>query len=128
MIKFFENEYATYSIHDGLMHFTYKKNTTINFEAARTILKDRLFIQQNQSYPVLCDARQILFMTKPARNYLAVEGSVLIDVVALVTKFRGPSNIAGNIYLNRNKPTVHTEIFTNISEAVNFLKAFQAKK
>ena len=81
---FFENEYAVYSIDKNIVHIAYKPGIAINRTAAVQIVKDRIAFQEEQSYPILCDIRQLRKIDKPARDYLALEGSTLVKALAFM--------------------------------------------
>ena len=105
------------------MHITYRNNVYIDLNAAMQIVKDRILVHDGKSLPVLCDTRSIQYITKPARDYLAIEGSILISAVAFVTE-PSVSELVAKFYLRSSKPTVPTQIFTYIHEALIFLSKF----
>tara|TARA_R110002050_G_scaffold24083_3_gene64252 strand:+ start:5727 stop:6107 length:381 start_codon:yes stop_codon:yes gene_type:complete len=119
------NNYADYLLENGIVYVTYKKGVHINVEAAMQIVKDRLQIQNGESYPVLCDARQIDYADKPARDYLAIEGSILINALAYVVN-KPYMEMVTEFYVQTTKPVVVLQkTFLEISEALSFLKKFK---
>lgn len=85
MDEYFENEFARFWISEGILFLEYKPSVVINFQAAMRVVEDRIQIQKNKSYPVLCDIRNIIDVDREGRYYLADYGSVLIKVLGLVT-------------------------------------------
>ena len=121
MLNYLQNEYAEYLLKDNIIRITYKENVTIDIEAALQIVKDRVLLHKGQQLPVLCDARSVNYVTKPARDYLAIEGSILISAVAFVTE---PSviDLFIKMYLRASRPPVKTKIFYEITDALQFLE------
>ncbi len=123
---FYENEYARFWIKDGILFFEYKPNTTIDLKVAKLVVSDRIHFQDEKSYPVFCDARGIVTTEKAGRDYLAQSGSILTQAVGLVVYEKVLLTIS-TFYLEINKPSVPTQIFTKESDALDYLKPFILK-
>ena len=121
---FFENDYATYTIDAGVMHIKYKEGVCIDLSAAVKVVQDRLTFQNDKVYPVLCEIHGVKTIDKSARDYLAVEGSVLVTSVAFLVKFPVSSWLS-EFYLIASKPAVPTKTFTDLKEAKKFLSQFK---
>lgn len=121
MPLFLENEYAAYHIQEEILFVTYKRGIIINLPAAIQIVEDRLALQEGLSYPVLCDIREVRCIDKAARDYLAVEGSLLIDAVAYLVE-PTVSRAISDFYIHINNPPVPSKNFTDIEAAKAFLK------
>lgn len=93
----------------------------MNLEAAKLVVKDRLEVQRGESYPVFCDMRGIKDSDKPARDYLAKEGSSLVRSVAVLTD-SPVTKIMLNFYLTISRPLVPTKMFTDEAQAIDYLK------
>lgn len=119
-----ENEFASFFIENGVLHFIYKPNTELNFESAKRVVEDRKRVQKGKSYPVLCDIRGLKDVDKIARDYLAKEGSDLVTAVALVVDSPAYEFMA-NFYLKVSKPDVPTKMFSSFSEALAFIEKFK---
>ncbi|CAD5268119.1 MULTISPECIES: hypothetical protein [unclassified Imperialibacter] len=119
-----ENEFASFFLKDGILHFIYKPNTELNLDAAKKVVEDRKTIQKGKSYPVLCDIRGLKDVDKVARDFLAKEGSSLVDAVALVVDSPAYEFMA-NFYLKVSKPDVPTKMFSSIEEALEYIKKFK---
>jgi hypothetical protein len=122
--NYYENEYAQFWIEGGILFFDYKPNVVINLAAAHRIVADRIQMQNEKSYPVLCDIRGVVDSDKAARDYLAQSGSVLAKAVSIVTN-QSVSLIMISFYLKICKPSVPTTIFTNESMALAFLETYK---
>jgi len=121
----FENEYATFWIEAGILYFVYKRNTTIDLNAAKQIVNDRIKFQQLVDYPILCDIRGMKSIDRAARDFLAKEGSSYTKGVAVVVD-TPMTKIISNFYLGLNKPIAPTKMFTERQEALNYLQQFIA--
>lgn len=121
---FTENKYAQFWISDGILFFIYKPHAVIDLEAAEEIVKDRLKLQNEKAYPVLCDLRLIKISEKPARDYLAQQGSVLTKAVALLIE-KPYSQAMTEIFLKASKPYIPTKVFTSKVQALEFLEAYK---
>lgn len=121
--KYFENQFAEYWLEDGVLFFVYKPGTHMNLEAAKQVVKDRLAVQNGESYPVFCDMRGVRDSDKPARDYLAKEGSSLVRSVAVLTD-SPVTKIMLNFYLTISKPLIPTKMFTDRNQALQYLKHF----
>ncbi len=117
-----ENDFAQFHIRDGVMFFTYKPDIEIDLDGAKRIVADRLKLQGDETYPVVCDIRGLKGANKAARDYLANEGSEKVKVVALIVASPG-LKIMTDFYLMVNKPTVPTKIFTSEDQAVKFIES-----
>ena len=125
MLKEFTNEYAHYSFKDGIIHVTYRKGVYIDLSAAEKVVADRLRFQESNSYPVLCDASGIIFANKPARDYLAVEGSELITAVAYIVTQQYMKMVT-SFYIRITKPRIpFQQAFDNVEDALTYLNEFR---
>ncbi len=123
MQKFYENEYAQYVLVDHIVHITYKKGVMIDLRAAQMIVKDRFMFQEERAYPILCDIRHLRRVDKPARDYLALEGSLLISAIAFI--FEPPvTDAMTQFYLKTNHSKIPTAKFGDKSKAIAYLRSF----
>ena len=118
-----ENDYAEFHIKDGLLYFRYKPVDSIDLEAAKIIVRDRLAVQKGKSYPVVCYLDAVKNVEKDARDYLAVEGSQLVKAVAIIIASTAKI-IMTNFYLSVNKPLVPTKMFSNETDAKKYLEPY----
>ncbi|MFV5692922.1 hypothetical protein ACM55K_12920 [Flavobacterium sp. LT1R49] len=123
MDGYFENEFAIFWISEQMLFFEYKPDVVIDLAAAQLVVADRIQMQKEKAYPVLCDIRGIADSDKAARDYLAQHGSLLTKAVGVVAH-RSMSILMISFYLKISKPQVPTRVFTDKSAALEFLKAF----
>lgn len=119
----FENEFAFFYISDSILFYSYKQGVVINLAAAKRIVADRLEMQNERSFAVLCDISGVSDSDKPGRDYLAQYGSVLTNAVALLTNSK-LLLVMTTFYLRVSKPQVPTRIFTDRSLAIEFLSGY----
>lgn len=120
---FYENRYASFWMEDGILFFRYRPDTAIDIEAARLVVTDRIRFQDERRLPVLCDMQGVVSVDKAGRDYLANSGSVLALAVALMVG-ENVSLTVSTFYLEISKPAVATQIFTEESEALSYLRGF----
>lgn len=119
----YENEYARFCIEGNILFFEYKPDTIINLTVAQRVVSDRILLQNEKSYPVLCDVRGVIDSDKAGRDYLAQSGSVLTKAVGILGHLN-VSETMTSFYLKINKPSVPTQFFTDKQSALTFLKAY----
>lgn len=122
MERFSETEFCKFWIDEGLLYFIYKPIPYLNLEIAQSIVSRRLLFQESQPFFIFCNTGGIADSSKDARDYLAQQGSLLANAIAIYDQ-RGIGKFMLNYYLIRNKPIVPTEFFTNHDEAIAFLKS-----
>ena len=125
MQEFHENKYAQYILMDNIVHIIYKQGIEIDLEASKLIVRDRLMFQEEQAYPVLCDIRHLRRVDKPARDYLAMEGSQLIKALAFIIE-PPVTDAMTQFYLKTNHPDIPTAYFREVTKAMSFLARFLA--
>lgn len=123
MQNYFENDFTRYMLVDNIVHVIYKKGAIINLQASKRIVKDRLMFQEERAYPILCDIRQLRKVDKAARDYLALEGSLLIKALAFIIE-PPVTDVMTRFYLMTNHPEIPTASFREVSKALAFLGRF----
>ena len=122
MKKSYENKFAIYLLTEELLHIIYKKDRSIDLKAAQLIVQDRMKLQHGRKMPVLCDIREVRWVNKKARDYLALEGSQWITALAFLVD-PPVTDVISTIYLGTHAQDIPTKAFTSKSEALDFLKA-----
>ncbi|SRX76478.1 hypothetical protein AEQU3_03478 [Aequorivita antarctica] len=108
---------------DDIVYIRYHIGITIDRKAAVKIVEDRLILQEGQTFPVLCDIRGVKDINKSARDYLAIEGSMLIKAVAFIVE-PPLSEIMSKFYLKASKPPIPSRAFQTMEEAKEFLNEY----
>lgn len=123
MLNYLENEYAEFILQNEIVHIIYKNGISINLDTAVKIVEDRLLFQQGEPFPILCDIRGVKEVDKSARDYLAIEGSLLIKAVAFIIE-PPLSEILSRFYIKTSHPPIPTDLFHQNSDALIFLNKF----
>lgn len=121
MFASIDNEIAEIRIQDGILFHVFKTDTVITLDVARKTVSDRVKLQQGIAYPVLCDIRGVSSVEKAARDYFALEGSLLIHEVAYLVSAPYSLGIL-NFFLNTNKPPLPTTVFVDEDKALKHLQ------
>lgn len=119
----YRNQNARFWIEEGILFFEYKPNTIIDLEVAMRVVADRVAFQNERQLPVFCDMRGMISIDKAGRDYLAKSGSLLAKAVALIVN-ENVSMTLSTFYLEINKPSVPTQIFTDEQVALEYLRSF----
>ena len=122
-MDYLKNEYAEMHIEEGILFFTYRNITEFNLEVAQHIVAERLKLQREKSYPILCDITRFNMPDREARRYLAVEGSALTKAVAYLKNPSG-SNHLTSFFIVVDQPVVPVALFTAYEEALTYLRKF----
>lgn len=123
IMESFENSYAFYKLDGGVLYIRYHIGIIITLNAAIKIVADRIRLQDGVSFPALCDMRGVREVNKPARDYLALEGSILLKAVAFLVE-HPMSEVLSRFYLRTTKPPIPTQSFLDQKEAEKFLAAY----
>lgn len=124
-MDFFKYEYGELYLRDGILFFTYYPVPSFDLRVAQKIVADRMHLQREESFPILCDIRQVTMPNLEARNYLALEGSLLTKAVAYLV---GPhlSEHLIRFFIYVSQPPVPAAVFTSREEAIAFLEAYKS--
>ncbi|CAG2532837.1 SpoIIAA-like [Maribacter dokdonensis] len=120
MKKHHENKFAVYLLTKDLIHIIYTVRS-LDLNAAQIIVRDRMMMQEGVAMPVLCDIRELRMVNKQARDFFAMEGSLLIKALAFLIA-PPVTDVLSEFYLNTHKSDIPSKSFTLKSEALNFLK------
>ena len=120
----YDDEHVTLWLENGIAFAKYK-NTLINLDAAKSIVKERLKLFNDNSYPCLAYMMSKVDYTKDARDYFASnEGGKNMKCLALMIS-NPVQRIMGNFYLSVSKPSIPTKLFTREEEAIAWVNSFK---
>lgn len=118
----FENRYARIWIKDRILFIEYRPNLVLNLKEAKRVVSDRLGLQKNKAFPVLCDPSGILKTNIETLEYLSREGSLLIKALAFLTK-NPRSLLLTKFYMETHRHEIPTAVFKNKFQALHFLQS-----
>ena len=119
-------QYVKFWVEDGILYFVYNPSTFINLKIAKKIVEQRIAYQNEISYPILCDLRNLKAADKAARDYMAVEGTYMATAVALLIDQNYSERLSAQ-FMKTSSPTVPVQEFFSIKEAVAFLNKYKKK-
>ncbi|RYD78221.1 MAG: hypothetical protein EOP53_11575 [Sphingobacteriales bacterium] len=123
----FENDYARGWCENDVMYAEFK-TPVMDLAAAKESVSARLNAAEGKDYVFLIDATRVNSITKEARDYLASdEGSQQIIASALVIDSK-VGKLLGNFFLQINKPKIPLKLFTNKTDALDWLNIMNREK
>ncbi|WGF92176.1 hypothetical protein [Aequorivita marisscotiae] len=124
MERVHETNFCKFWTDGDILFVIYKPIPYLNIDIAKNIVASRLQFQEGKREAIFCDTRGIMDSSKMARDYLALEGSVLTRRIAIFDD-RNIAKVMLKYYLFRNVPLVPTAVFTDRDKAIIFLKINQ---
>lgn len=119
-------QYVKFWVEDGILYFVYNPSTLINLKIAEKIVQQRIAFQNDISYPILCDLRNLKAADKAARDFLAIEGTYLATAVALLIDKNYSERLSAQ-FIKTSTPPVPVQEFFNIKDAVVFLSKYKKR-
>jgi hypothetical protein len=122
--SYFKNEYAEIWLENGIICARHN-SASFTFDMAQKLVEERLKISAGISRPILIDVKQCISIDVEAREYLS-EGDSLKFVRAGAFLIDNPiTKFIGNIFINVNRPTVPSKLFTDLNKALKWLEQFK---
>jgi len=119
--------YWTWMGEDGIARTKVKPGSDVTLKEAKQNSAAVLSLSEKKSYPLLVDSTQIKSMTKEARDHFSINNRET-KVVAFALLIDSPlSRIIGNFFMGLNKPRVPAKLFTNETNALEWLTQFLQK-
>lgn len=112
-----------YMREDGILEIRVKEDAEVDEAALLENFEATLPLTGGKKVPALLDCRRHFFISSEARALTAKLASDHRTAHAMVLSSLAIRLIA-NFYLNVNKPSQPTKVFTNYDEAVDWLKGF----
>jgi hypothetical protein len=118
--------FVTWYGNDGICYTTVNPNAVVNLEDAQQNSEAIKKISGKEVYPLLVNLTEINSISKEARDHFSMRGRTP-GVKAIGMLIKSPvSRIIGNFFLGLNKPTVPTQLFTDETKAIAWLKQFSS--
>lgn len=109
---------------DGILHVYIKERAHITMTEALETLKAMQIIGNGRRYPVLIDAGEFVNIDPEVRVFSASAEGNLYTIADAIAYHTLPQKLTANFYVAFNKPVVPTRTFSEMSEAINWLKTF----
>lgn len=94
---------------------------------AQKVTDYRLAFQKGKKYPLLSNIKKVSGSTKAARDFMASKEGCEGVVVAAMIIDSPIGSMIGNFFISISRPLVPTKIFTDETEAKNWLAGFVKK-
>ena len=120
-----ETDFAYFEFREGIIYMTYK-NAVMDWKSAKEGIKVRKEISNYTNCPMYIDARDVIKVTREARDLLgSEEGSELLKATAIFIDSAFTSFLA-NFVINVNfkKAPLPIRIFYSEDKALDWLKTF----
>jgi len=126
--NYFQNEYTSMKIEEGILFVEYSKNLEITLDIAKICVFERLKLSNGKNYPILADVRNIKNTHSDARDYIAEkDGTKGISAGAFIVKNQFNKFLA-TIFINLSlikTPNLPAKLFTNEDEAKLWLQQYK---
>lgn len=116
-----ENEFVKFWLYQEILIIVFKPQTRLTSRAVKKILVDRLIVQMEKAYLVLCCVNGIQSFDKPARDLAAIFGFTGIKAISYVGVRSDIATVA--YFAKRNNIHIPTRYFTDYNKALSFLKS-----
>jgi hypothetical protein len=106
---------------DGIVRILVKEGASIQLADVENHFRVIERLSEGKKVLVLIDARVHYSMSAEARDYSAIYAPTSRLATAFITKSAAGKHIA-NLYMNFNRPSIPTRVFTDEAEAIAWLK------
>lgn len=109
---------------EGILHIHLKENTQITLNDPVLAVEEMGKISKGKKLPVFIDAGEFCSIDSEARIFSASEESNIYTLADAIAYSNLGQKLIANFYLNHNKPSVPTKVFSEKEAAVEWLKTF----
>lgn len=109
---------------DGIMHVHMRPGWQLELSDAVEIVEAEGKLGGGGKFPTLHTMDKYITLGEGVREFSAAEGTKYTSAEAYVIKSLS-QRILGNFYLKVDKPSVPTRLFTDVDNAIEWLKTFQ---
>lgn len=119
-----KNEYASVHLIDGILTGVIKAES-VDLKVAKAAVALRLEKFNDKDYPFLINIKQVKFVSKEARDFLASETGCEKVAASAILINSAVASMLGNFFMRINRPYVPTKLFTNEEMALAWLSTFK---
>lgn len=109
---------------EGIIHIHIKSGNEIELSDAVFIVEAMEKLGGGKKYPILIDAGEFSSIDHEARIFSAAAESNIYTLADAIAYCNVAQKLLANFYVKYNKPVVPTEIFSNKTDAILWLKKF----
>jgi len=122
---FFEDNYSTMWIEDGIGFQVYKPNLVININVAKEMVNTRVDNFNGIARPVLVDIRNLVSIDSQSRKYFASREASKLILAGAIYMDNPLAKWMGNIFLMIDTPITPARLFTDKDKALEWLQRFK---
>lgn len=125
---FSNDKHSSKLIEPGIIENTIMPGVHIEVNDIQEIKSNNLGISKGRRYVVLVTSGFLSSISKEARE-LTASKEFVINTLAKAILVENPGHqLIGNFYLNINKPSIKTKLFTDRAKAIRWLRVILNKK
>lgn len=113
---------------DGIMHIHIKEGREMHLNDAIKVVGAMGKLGNHQKYPVLIDCGEFATIDKEVRIFSAGKEANIYTLADAIAYHSLAHKLLIDFYVNHNKPTIETKVFTDNEEADVWLKTFIKEK
>jgi len=128
-MKTIELKTATVNLrNDGIMHIHIKEGKEMQLEDAIEVVKTMGKIGNRQKFPVLIDCGEFAAIDNEVRIFSVSKEANIYTSADAVAYHSVAHKLLVDFYVNHNKPTIPTKVFSDNESAIVWLKTFIPNK
>jgi hypothetical protein len=109
---------------EGILHVHLKDHAEVTLNDAVAAVVEMGEMSKGKKMPVFIDAGEFCTIDNEVRIFSASEESNIYTLADAIAYNNLGQKLIANFYLNQNKPRVPTKVFSEIEEAIEWLKTF----
>jgi hypothetical protein len=125
MENYYEDEYSTMWIEDGIGFQVYKPELKITLDVAKKMVEKRVEAFKGVARPVCVDIRNLLTIDNPSRKYFASKEAGQLILAGAIYLNSPITKWVGNVFMLVDKPVTPARLFTDENKAIEWLRKFK---
>lgn len=110
---------------DGIVYQVFGPGTVLNIDLARQVVSERLKVSNGVSSPIFIDLTNVFYTDTKARKYMATKEAVQYIIAGAFLLDNEIMKLAGNIFIQIDKPLIPTKLFTDKDKALLWLQDYK---
>lgn len=104
-----------------ILKMEFLRGSQINAEIATKLIEHASEVSLGEMHANLVDMRNMMFMSKEARNIFAESDKTNVACIAVILNSKFQKSL-GNLYMRFNKPKIKTQMFYDKTKALEWIK------
>lgn len=123
--NFYEDEFSSMWIEDGIGYQVYKKDLVINLDIAKRMVEKRIEAFEGIARPVCVDVRNLLTIDAESRKYFASKEAGQLILAGAIYLNNPITRWVGNVFMLVDKPLTPAKLFTDKNKALEWLQQYR---